>query len=336
MKRLGLILLLGGISSGVISAQAPYSSPYAMFEDTTVKSPKEVWVYHYGDTLSIFERAEYDRTSYIAVFYGKNDSLGHSNDLKPLKIVKWGVDPLAAKAPGWSPYRAFFCNPIYWTDPTGAFEDDYQVDNQGNIVLLRETDDDFDVLYNSDETQSIQLQKGILGNQYSQNAKGADGSWFSYDIMKVRGDETATNLFEFLANNTKVEWSFFQLGIAGDQGLNYLTTSHEKSTERGGTQMINTQFQYGYTIRSHTHNHPGNTAMPSGLTDKDGKMAGEWGDIGFSKSVENWYMSTYPSRTTPIFRIYTASDAEYIQYNKNSTIHDFSPIITMPEMIIKP
>ncbi len=35
---------------------------------------------------------------------------------------RWNVDPLAAEAPGWSPYRAFYDNPIYWKDPTGAIE----------------------------------------------------------------------------------------------------------------------------------------------------------------------------------------------------------------------
>lgn len=324
MKKIGLLLLLGVINSGAIYAQAPYSSPYAMFNDTTIKSSNEVWVYHYGDTLSIFERAEYERTSYIAVFYGKNDSLGHSNDLQPLRIVKWGVDPLAAKAPGWSPYRAFFCNPIYWTDPTGAFEDDYKVDDQGNMVLLRETDDDFDVLYNSDETQSIQLQKGILGNKYSQNTKGADGAWHNYSIIKVRGDETATNLFEFLANNTKVEWSQTMLGIAGDKGLNYLTSSHEARTERGAANMFYTQFQYGYTVRGHSHNHPGNTPYPSGLNDGTG-------DIGFSRWVE-----TYTNTHKPVFKIFTAGDGNYIQYNQHSKPEDFIKPIELPSIIVTP
>jgi len=34
------------------------------------------------------------------------------------------VDPKAADAPGWSPYRAFFCNPITYVDPDGQFEID--------------------------------------------------------------------------------------------------------------------------------------------------------------------------------------------------------------------
>ncbi|GEO22236.1 hypothetical protein CQA01_27700 [Cyclobacterium qasimii] len=38
-------------------------------------------------------------------------------------LGRWGVvDPLADLAPGWTPYRAFFNNPITYIDPTGLFE----------------------------------------------------------------------------------------------------------------------------------------------------------------------------------------------------------------------
>lgn len=40
------------------------------------------------------------------------------------QIGRWHVqDPLAADAPGWTPYRYGFNNPISYTDPTGMFED---------------------------------------------------------------------------------------------------------------------------------------------------------------------------------------------------------------------
>nr|WP_319400181.1 RHS repeat-associated core domain-containing protein [uncultured Carboxylicivirga sp.] len=43
------------------------------------------------------------------------------------------VDPKASKAPGWSPYRAFFCNPIRYTDPDGQWE----WDKTGNLVAQK-------------------------------------------------------------------------------------------------------------------------------------------------------------------------------------------------------
>ncbi len=43
------------------------------------------------------------------------------------------VDPLASDAPGWSPYRAFFCNPIRYIDPDGQWE----WDATGNLVAQK-------------------------------------------------------------------------------------------------------------------------------------------------------------------------------------------------------
>lgn len=40
------------------------------------------------------------------------------------RLMRWkSIDPLAARAPGWTPYRAFFNNPIIYTDNNGLFED---------------------------------------------------------------------------------------------------------------------------------------------------------------------------------------------------------------------
>lgn len=36
---------------------------------------------------------------------------------------RWNVDPKSSIAPGWSPYRAFFDNPIYFVDPNGDYEE---------------------------------------------------------------------------------------------------------------------------------------------------------------------------------------------------------------------
>ena len=49
-------------------------------------------------------------------------------------LGRWSVvDPLAEKAPGWTPYRAFFNNPIRYTDPDGRWE----WDANGNLVAQK-------------------------------------------------------------------------------------------------------------------------------------------------------------------------------------------------------
>jgi hypothetical protein len=44
------------------------------------------------------------------------------------------VDPLAAQAPGWTPYRYCFDNPVNLVDPSGLFEDDYYFNKRGDLV----------------------------------------------------------------------------------------------------------------------------------------------------------------------------------------------------------
>jgi hypothetical protein len=44
------------------------------------------------------------------------------------------VDPLAHTQPGWSPYKAFLCNPIFWTDPTGATESPIYDQESGDLL----------------------------------------------------------------------------------------------------------------------------------------------------------------------------------------------------------
>lgn len=55
-----------------------------------------------------------------------------------------------------------------------------------------------------------------------------------------------------------MELSHFQTGLEGDNGLNYITTSHTVGEEFGGGALINNQLKYGYSVRNVIHNHPSN------------------------------------------------------------------------------
>jgi len=123
-KSILFIVLIFVATTGVLLAQTPYNSPYEMFipsNELSKSNLKGTWIYHFNNDSST---VEYDKSSYVAVFYGKNDSIKYT-DLKPLKIVKWGVDPLAdhPNQVGQSPYSAFWGNPVYFTDPDGRCPD---------------------------------------------------------------------------------------------------------------------------------------------------------------------------------------------------------------------
>lgn len=76
-------------------------------------------------------------------------------------IGKWmSVDPLADLAPGWTPYRYGFNNPILYTDPVGLFESkaaakDYAKENGIKTGWFR----DNKIVENSDGTWSIDNKK---------------------------------------------------------------------------------------------------------------------------------------------------------------------------------
>ncbi len=68
---------------------------------------------------------------------GEGNSLDFGARVYDSRLGRWlSVDPLAYRIPGWSSYRAMYDNPIYWIDPNGLLEDDYQVNEKGDIKLI--------------------------------------------------------------------------------------------------------------------------------------------------------------------------------------------------------
>ncbi len=69
------------------------------------------------------------------------------------------------------------------------------------------------------------------------------------------------SLFKFFADNitnslSMVEFSLAQTGYKGDDGLNFITTSHQNSKEMGMGFLLKNQLLNGYTIRTLLHSHP--------------------------------------------------------------------------------
>ena len=204
-----------------------------------------------------------------------------------------------------SPYAYCQWNPLILVDPSGMLDDNYTVDEQGYIKLEEKTDDDFDVLYtkeswdNGTKDNSITVDKGILDKKYSQSVKDPrDNKWYKYDVFKIRGDDKAKNLFEFVAKNSKVEWSRSMVGVEGDNGLNYLTTTHLEGTDYGAGSLYNTQL-FSYTYRGNDHSHDNNTTTIS------------YGDVQFATEIQKLHPNAK-------FNIFTPNDGKYTPFDKNS------------------
>ena len=186
-------------------------------------------------------------------------------------------------------------------------------DADGNYQRTFTTDADGNKTYNS-----ISFEYGTVESQRTTALNSTD----SYDTYKVRGDGNGTQMFEFMSPNTNVEWSQAQTGVAGDKGLNFLTTSHDEATERGMSSLINGQLRFGYTAREFNHNHPKNTAYPSGsfdYTDKKGNFrpTGTWGDVGFARDVSNIFGKNVK------YNIFTSNSKKYIPFNSQSMLKDY-------------
>ena len=90
------------------------------------------------------------------------------------------VDPLASEEPSWSPYRAFYCNPINYTDPTGMLEDWFQNELTG------------DVYYNSEMRKGDEGTGAMTGEGWvhmGENGMFSDGSPMTSDASILFGNQ---------------------------------------------------------------------------------------------------------------------------------------------------
>ena len=186
-------------------------------------------------------------------------------------------------------------------DPDGMLEDDYQLNKNGSIDLIKKTDDDHDVLYasNNDGTtnssKSVEVDKGVLGDKNpltisAQNSNG-ETSNYSVDEYTVHGNNAGESLFEFAAQNSDVEWSQTTVG----QETNYITTSHTSNADAGMDYEIQTKATDSNPLIEANHSHPGNTNTPS---------------VG-DATVAGQALSRFPNAQ---FNIFTPGNEQYVPF----------------------
>lgn len=126
MRKLFLLLVT------VLTATVTFcqnSDPYKIFGYTSkVKYESTVSELLYiknPDTSAIAKAIAFDIENGYVFFLGSKDTVIEKLKVEPEKILRFiSSDPLASKEPGWSPYRAFYNNPLRYTDPTGLLEFD--------------------------------------------------------------------------------------------------------------------------------------------------------------------------------------------------------------------
>lgn len=139
--------------------------------------------WHDLDSIIIIGSVYYNRITKKVVDFVERDMT--NPDAQPLDDTRgrWlSPDPLSEEAPDWTPYRFGFNNPIYFNDPTGLFEDDYQLNADGSVELLQKTDDLSDTLYASNADGSVNYDKSVT----VEKANAEDGSVIS-GLSESRG-----------------------------------------------------------------------------------------------------------------------------------------------------
>ncbi len=217
-------------------------------------------------------------------------------------------DPLAEKYYSFSPYHYSACNPIKLVDWSGM--DIWEFNPGGYLAFHQKTDDNIDQLNMVDNLgkpiykDGIPVTLSLEGSPIERHYvwKGENGA--QYDFMRVRGDDNAKAIFEFLSEHitgseTMVEMGWAKTGIEGDKGLNFISTSHTPKEEGGIGQLYKGQLCNGYYIRELVHSHP----MGDGTGSTDATFKGRI--MGFQMDF---------NLPIPQFSIYYQPEKKYLKY----------------------
>ena len=275
---------------------------------------------YFCQTLSCFTGKEKDsETGYY--YFGARY---YDSDLSSLFL---SADPMSDKYPNISPYAYCAWNPVKLIDPDG--NDVWEIDRMGNIVS-RTKDKTRDAFYmvNSKgeriENACIEFKYGTVAQTKTLSLKEG-----SYDLYQIKGDDNGKKLFEFMANNSGVEWSHIKTGEEGGNAQNFITTSHGVKEERGGYHLWENRLRFGYTVREMNHSHPNRIPIPSGMpeTSQYGK-----GDISFATTISNHYSGK--GINPPLFNVYNCNGG-YVPYSKSSVVSDYSKTMELSGITFK-
>ena len=245
----------------------------------------------------------------------------------PLLMRYASPDPLYGKNPDTSPWTHCAANPLNAIDPLGL--DDYIINDSGEIVECIENDEQDRIIIQSNGNNIAFKAGTIIGTHRISNSKkivdrslypdedrdnkNADPNHPTIDYLRVRGDDNAVKIFEFLSDEldeNEIEFTMVMTGLNGKKGLNFIGCSHLAGADNSSKILYDGMLKYGYTIRFWIHNHPF-TFNPS-------------------KSDQN-FINSINSKQNIIWAIYFArgTNEKYKAYN-STTI--FNPVSSFKDL----
>ncbi|MDR1671617.1 MAG: hypothetical protein LBR57_03765 [Alistipes sp.] len=192
------------------------------------------------------------------------------------EIARWTTpDPLLEKYYRWSPYNYTLNNPVKFIDRFGLWVDGYVVDNQGNLHWVNNAGGhEYDVLFesrsyregrrNAEDGVNVgkipKSQKALTLRTINENDEIIRETRVDYFVTE--SDSDATAFFEFMADNTDVEWSNRRLSTDTGEEMNLIVTSHEETSVRGSSELMGQKYYRYKNVERMDHSHP-NTPTPS-------------------------------------------------------------------------
>ncbi len=230
-------------------------------------------------------------------------------------LMRWHVmDPLAENNYSVSPYAYCSNNPVNRIDPSGLT--DYLVNDEGYVQEKNPfmnaikgflgIKDETDQLIASNGN-SLVMESGTMGKvqSYSQGNK-LIGHYFN-----VADNNAAKQIFEFVSENTNVEWGRVKVESL-DKKNNVISTSHTYNTENVMSKIAINMMDRGYPVVELTHSHPSG-GLPSGF----GIGHDNVGDKKFVNYLNNRYPDNFVTH-----KVYDVLNKQYIYYN-NSNIYRY-------------
>lgn len=241
-------------------------------------------------------------------------------------------DPHAIDYADVSPYAYCGNKPINAVDFNG--KDEWEINSEGYVVNRIENPnvDAFYIVSKDANGNYMRTDKSVAFKYETisgiQNTTSKNGE--PIQVFQVHGDENSKALFEFLADNTNVEWAHMKFTQQGkSDGLNTVSTSHNENSEAGFGYIKDHMTSYGY-LRSFTHNHPSNMAAPSGLGTNNSE-----GDMLALHNIV--YEATKNGSIYPSSYIYTSRPKKYTRYSLTSKSSDFDLFeCSLEDIVVKP
>jgi len=212
------------------------------------------------------------------------------------RIARWlQVDPLAEKYAGWSTYNYTMNNPLKYVDMLGMDLDDYKLNQNGDVELVKKTNDNYDRLFKTDDNNNAIGEPLVVSDNIIDNiTQSEDQNGRPFEYMEVSDNNEAKNLFEFCAENSKVEWSHVKY-----DNSNYIATSKIADKNYSGIALAWNLMKEGIVVSELIHSHPYSlTRGDNGPSKGDVEGAKAWKENAkIFSNIKNMKLSVYNTTT---------------------------------------